>query len=164
MDAGMTMFNSDDNFGPVLGQVKAEMAVYGTVHTPSEGISVPDSVGEYDFFLDWSNLWRKRYISCHIESAGTVQNGDKVTNRYAALFREGNRSTALRGCTMALGILSALSCIILIHNAIAITGGLAFILFTAYRWIMPSSKAASTVNSIMSALSGSRSQDIQLKD
>ena len=61
MDAGMTMFESTDNFGLCLGQVKAEMSEYGKVLTQYDidSTEVPESTGEFDFFLDRTTFWRK---------------------------------------------------------------------------------------------------------
>ena len=36
MDAGMTLFESEQNYGNALGQVKAELEVYGNVLKPCE--------------------------------------------------------------------------------------------------------------------------------
>ena len=98
LDAGMTLFKSGENFGNTLGQVKAEMEVYGKVLKPSEiaDVVLPESTGDCDLFLNWSTFWRIRYISCHLESSG---------DGYAATFKEGNRSTTFRGIVMALLLL-----------------------------------------------------------
>lgn len=96
LDAGMVLFETKSDFGDTLGQVKAEMEVYGKVLKPADlsEAELPESTGECDLFLDWSSIWRVRYISCHLESA---DGGESDPHRYAATFKEGNRSTMLRG-------------------------------------------------------------------
>ena len=80
MDAGMTLFESEQNYGNALGQVKAELEVYGNVLKPCElaDAALPESTGDCDLFLDWSTFWRVRYISCHLESAGEIQRDGKT--------------------------------------------------------------------------------------
>ena len=96
MDAGMVLFPSDEPFGRVLGMVKTAMTPYGKVwrKTDLEGSVLPDSLPEFDLFLDRSTPWRKRYISAWVSDAGD--------GRYALTFREGNRSTGLRAATFIL--------------------------------------------------------------
>lgn len=77
LDAGMILFEAKSDFGDTLGQVKAEMEVYGKVLKPADlsEAELPESTGECDLFLDWSSIWRVRYISCHLESADGGESG-----------------------------------------------------------------------------------------
>ena len=54
LDAGMTLFKSGENFGNTLGQVKAEMEVYGKVMPPRsrKATGAPHSVE-----LSWPYCW-----------------------------------------------------------------------------------------------------------
>ena len=156
MDAGMALFETKDNFGLCLGQVKAELSEYGKVLTPKEleGIDIPESTGIYDFFIDRTTFWRKRYISCRVESAGEMEKDGDTVYRYALCLREGNRSTALRGIVMAVIILLAVSLLFLSHSLIAGILSVAVALIAGYCWVMPSSTASGTVKSIMNKVTG----------
>lgn len=58
LDAGMVLFETKSDFGDTLGQVKAEMEVYGKVLKPADlsEAELPESTGECDLFLDWSTI------------------------------------------------------------------------------------------------------------
>lgn len=58
LDAGMILFETKSDFGDTLGQVKAEMEVYGNVLKPADlsEAELPESTGECDLFLDWSTI------------------------------------------------------------------------------------------------------------
>ena len=90
MDAGMKLFESENGFGTCIGQVKANLKETGKVLEAREleGIALPGSTGDFDLFVDRSNLWRKKYVSCRIEYAGEREEGGKTIFRYAASFRE----------------------------------------------------------------------------
>ncbi len=75
MDAGTALFEMEGGFGTALGQIRAELKEFGKVSDDGE-----------DIVLDFSTAWRKRFISCHLESAG--ENGDR--HKYAAVFKEGS--------------------------------------------------------------------------
>lgn len=144
MDAGMVLFPSDEPFGRVLGMVKTAMTPYGKVwrKTDLEGSVLPDSLPEFDLFLDRSTPWRKRYISACVEDAGE--------GRYALTFREGNRSTRLRAATF---ILLIFACVL---GAVCIPGiGLlrpalwALAGWFAYRWIVPARNNRKAVEELM---------------
>ncbi|MGM9738876.1 MAG: hypothetical protein ACI3ZT_10755 [Candidatus Cryptobacteroides sp.] len=156
MDAGMTLFETKDNFGLCLGQVKAELSEYGKVLTPKEmdGIELPESTGEYDFFIDRSTFWRKRYVSCRVESAGEGEKDGEKVYRYALCLREGNRSTTFRGIVMAAIILMSAGSLFLSHSIIASILSVAVALIAAYCWVMPSRTAAKTIFTIMDTFSG----------
>lgn len=145
MDAGMTLFHSGSEFGDTLGQVAAEMKVYGNVLKPCDmdDAKLPESTGECDLFLDWSTPWRVRYISCKVENAGN--------DRYAATFKEGNRSTVLRGAVMFCLLVSFAASALLAHGICAIAG-IMMAGLTAYLWILPSRKARNTVRKLMDNL------------
>ena len=145
MDAGMTLFKSGENFGNTLGQVKAEMEVYGKVLKPSEiaDVVLPESTGDCDLFLNWSTFWRIRYISCHLESSG---------GGYAATFKEGNRSTTFRGIVMSVLLILSAAVVILVSGTLYTLLGLILAGFTAYLWILPSRKAQKTVARLMQKL------------
>lgn len=158
MDAGMTMFESTDNFGLCLGQVKAEMSEYGKVLTQYDidSTEVPESTGEFDFFLDRTTFWRKRYISCRLESAGQREVDGETIYKYAVSFREGNRSTFFRGAVMTLIISGSIAGLFLSHGPAAAIIEIVIAAAAAYCWIMPSRTAPATVRSISDAISGGR--------
>ncbi|MDD6253406.1 MAG: hypothetical protein ACI3ZO_02380 [Candidatus Cryptobacteroides sp.] len=161
MDAGMTLFETKDNFGLCLGQVKAELSEYGKVLTPKdmEGIEIPESTGEYDFFIDRTTFWRKRYVSCRVEGAGDKEiDGEKVY-RYALCLREGNRSTIFRNIVMAAIILLSAGSLFLSHSIIARILSIAVALIAAYSWVMPSWTAAKTIFTIMDTFSGRKQNE-----
>ena len=144
MDAGMVLFPSDEPFGRVLGMVKTAMTPSGKVwrKTDLEGSVLPDSLPEFDLFLDRSTPWRKRYISAWVSDAGD--------GRYALTFREGNRSTGLRAATF---ILLIFACVL---GAVCIPGiGLlrpalwALAGWVAYRWIVPARNNRKAVEELM---------------
>lgn len=145
MDAVMVLRNSDESFGNVIGQAKAEMEPYGKVWRATEldSSQLPESTAEYDLFMDYSNFWRVRYISCKVESAGE--------NRWAIRLKEGNRSSRLRDIFFITVLVAAAICWIipsfLTHIAV-----FAVILADLYFWIYPSKKAQRTVRAIATAL------------
>lgn len=157
MDAGMVMFESDQNYGNALGQVKAEMEVYGKVLRPSEisEVQLPESTGECDLFMDWSNVFRVRYISCRLENAGEVSRDGKTYFRYAATFKEGNKSKPLRACFflffIAIYVTAMLVCS---KNVLDVLIYLVIIAETVYIWILPEKKAQKVVAKLLSSLKG----------
>lgn len=154
MDAGMTLFESGQGFGNTLGQVKAEMEVYGKVLKANdmEGVKVPDSTGDFDLFMDWSTIWRVRYISCHLESAGEISSGEGSVYRYAATFKEGNRSTLLRGMVMLVLMIAFMAETVIVPGLLFTLQGLFCAALTAYIWILPSRKAQKIVFALMEKL------------
>ncbi len=154
MDAGMIMFESEQNFGNVLGQVKAEMEVYGKVLRPSEigDVQLPESTGECDIFLDWSTPWRVRYISCHLENAGEITRDGKALQRYAATFKEGNKSTVFRGCVMLVLLLGFVSGVFATDGALYTIINVVLAAFVAYLWILPSRKAQRVIAKLMASV------------
>ncbi len=154
MDAGMTLFSSAENFGNTLGQVKAEMEEYGRVLRVNdlEGVSLPESTGDYDLFLDWSTVWRVRYISCHLESAGEEFCDGKTTYRYAATFKEGNKSTVFRGVVIGVLLIALIVGTVAAHGALNTSLCVLLAGATAYLWILPSRRARKVVSSLMSKL------------
>lgn len=154
MDAGMTLFESEQNFGNVLGQVKAEMEVYGKVLRPSEigDVQLPESTGECDLFLDWSTPWRVRYVSCHLENAGEITRDGKTLQRYAATFKEGNKNTVFRGCVMLILLLGFVSSVFATDGALDTIINVVLAAFVAYLWILPSRKAQRVISKLMASL------------
>lgn len=151
LDAGMVLFETKSDFGDTLGQVKAEMEVYGKVLKLADlsEAELPESTGECDLFLDWSSIWRVRYISCHLESA---DGGESDPHRYAATFKEGNRSTMLRGVVMAVLLAGFVMDIVFVHGVLNTICAVVLAALTAYVWILPSRKAQRVVKSLMKAL------------
>ena len=98
MDAGMTLFETKEGFGNTLGQVKAEMEEYGKVLKANEleGVALPESTGDYDLFMNWSTIWRVRYISCHLESAGLEEKDGKTERRSIDMPPRSRRGTRAR--------------------------------------------------------------------
>ena len=153
MDAGMKLFESENGFGTCIGQVKANLKETGKVLEAREleGIALPGSTGDFDLFVDRSNLWRKKYLSCRIEYAGEREEGGKTIFRYAASFREGNRS-GLRAVTMLVLMLLSAAAAVVFNSFISYLAGFAAIVAIACLWIMPSGEAVRTVRRLMSEL------------
>lgn len=134
------------------------MEVYGKVLKPADlsEAELPESTGECDLFLDWSTIWRVRYISCHLESADGGESdphgGESDPHRYAATFKEGNRSTMLRGVVMAVLLAGFVLDIIFVHGVLNTICAVVLAALTAYVWILPSRKAQRVVKSLMKAL------------
>ncbi len=144
MDAGMVLFPSDEPFGRVLGMVKTAMTPYGKVwrKTDLEGSVLPDSLPEFDLFLDRSTPWRKRYISAWVSDAGD--------GRYALTFREGNRSTGLRAATFILLIFACVLAAVCIPGIGLLRPALwALAGWVAYRWIVPARNNRKAVEELM---------------
>lgn len=154
MDAGMTLFESEQNYGNTLGQLKAELEVYGNVLRPAEIAEavLPESTGDCDLFLDWSTFWRVRYISCRLESAGETEKDGKTIYRYAATFKEGNRSSMFRGVVMLLVLLSFVVDAVAAHGFISTVLGMVLAALAAYLWILPSRKARRAVSELLAKL------------
>ncbi|MGM9741049.1 MAG: hypothetical protein ACI3ZP_10640 [Candidatus Cryptobacteroides sp.] len=154
MDAGMKLFETENGFGTCIGQVKANLKEYGKVLESKDltGIALPGSTGDCDLFADRTNLWRKKYISCKVEYAGEREEDGKIIYRYASSFKEGNKSTVLRGMTMIVLMLLSVTGAIWFNSFLSYTAGIVIILVTAYFWIMPSSEAVRTVRKIMDEL------------
>ena len=161
MDAGMVMFRSKLGFGQAIGQVKAEMREYGKVYTAAElaETAVPESTGDFDLFLVWSVAWRVRYISCRVESAGegaardadasgSADTGESV-HRYAVTFRDGNRSTPLRGAAMTLCIVILILCIFKTGSIVLTAADIILIGYVCFRWHTPSHRARTVVMDLM---------------
>ena len=153
MDAGMKLFESENGFGTCIGQVKANLKETGKVLEAREleGIALPGSTGDFDLFVDRSNL-RKKYLSCRIEYAGEREDGGKTIFRYAASFREGNRSRGLRAVTMLVLMLLSAAAAVVFNSFISYLAGFAAIVAIACLWIMPSGEAVRTVRRLMSEL------------
>ena len=125
MDAGTAFFEAKEGYGSILGEIKAEMEVYGKVLKISEidNKELPFTTKECDLFLDFSNAFRHRYISCLLMDAGDT---GKITDkgehirRYAAVFKEGNTSSGLRNMFIII--------IIAIFTAIGVYGFMQYIL------------------------------------
>ncbi len=148
MDAGTALFEMEGGFGTALGQVRAELKEFGKVYDDEE-----------DLVLDFSDIWMKRIITCHLEGAG--DDGDR--HRYAAVFREGSASTKLRA--LVHGTMIAVLAIVLFFpglmfpemagfclSAICVVG----IVAVAYDWITPSRKSVRTLKKISSKISSTR--------
>lgn len=156
MDAGMALFRSNLSFGQAMGQVKAEMQEYGKVYTAAEltDTAVPESTGEFDLFLCRSTVWRTRYISARVESAGKGRSEDagEVAQRYAVTLREGNRSTPLRGAVMTLGIAALVLCIFLTGSILISVLDIILIGCVCFRWITPSHQARKVVRDLLHSI------------
>ena len=173
MDAGTALFTGKDGFGSAIGTVKAEMDVYGKTLRPGEfrPEELPAAARDCDLFLDFSSFWHKRYLACKVEDAGST--GKKTADgedirRYAAIFREGNRSTFLRGAVHALvcaallagmvpgfqpGVLAErMAALPAAASAVRAVAGILLLLLTLYSWITPSRNAPHVVDSIQQAL------------
>lgn len=92
LHAGTAIFSSDNSFGIVLGNLKAELSKYGTVYQISDNgdqfntsireNALPKTIGKADFFIDCSSILRKSYLSCKIENS--------TPGHYALTVKEGN--------------------------------------------------------------------------
>lgn len=152
MDAGTALFTSEQGFGSVLGQVKAEMesgggTIYKAIDTDAS--SLPHSTGDFDLFLDFSTRWRNLYISCRIEDAGTDADG---RHRYAAVFKQGDSSGRVRDYTMLTVCVILVLAMIAAPDAIRITAGILLIILIGYLWLAPSEKGQERVKDIIKAL------------
>lgn len=148
MDAGTALFEMEGGFGTALGQVRAELKEFGRVYDDEE-----------DLVLDFSDIWMKRVITCHLEGAGDV--GDR--HRYAAVFKEGSASTMLRA--LVHGTMITVLAFVLFFpgilfpelaslwlSVICIVG----IAAVAYNWITPSRKSVKTLKKISEKVSNTR--------
>lgn len=155
MDAGTAFFKAKEGYGSILGQIKAEMEVYGKVFkaTDFDIKDLPFSTKECDLFLDFSTFWRNRYISCRLEDAGETGESTKdkeTVRKYAASFKEGNTDTKFRGgvyaCLIILFVLSSI-----LGFAIHFVAGLLCLAAAFYlgcNWIAPSVKSQKTVKNL----------------
>lgn len=155
MDAGIATVNSDGSFGDVIGQVKANLKPFGDVYRVSETDggkfdqtispdALPPTTGDCDLFMDYSTIFRRRYISAKVEYAGE--------NKYAIRIKEGNRNSPLRDFTMlaiaAYGAIVLLMGIGIIKKVI----GIFIIIAGLYLWILPSDKSVSKAKSLIQIL------------
>ncbi len=145
MDAGTALFSMDGEFGTALGQLRAELKEYGKV-TDEDDVMV----------LDFSTPWRKRFISCRLEAFG----GDEKPRRYAAVFKEGSRSTALRACVHVAAAAAVLLSVIAANllfpesaGALRTLAAIAVCLLIIYAWIIPSGKSVKTLRKIIAKVS-----------
>ncbi len=144
MDAGTALFTMDEEFGTALGQVRAELKEFGKVEDEDD-----------EMILDFSTPWRKRFISCRLEDAG-----GSSPHRYAAVFKEGNRSTALRAVThmaaaAAVLVLTVFTDIKLDNLSETFLTIIGIILCFAiiYAWITPSARSVRTLRKIEKKIS-----------
>lgn len=162
MDAGTVLFPFPGGFGSALGTVKALMKEYGRVLTVSEAAvpdafqdsvdpaGLPPSTAACDLFLDYSTPWRHRYVSCLLEDAGP---GEGDVRRYAAVFKQGDRSTPLRAAVHLLLIVAGGVLVFLPVTGFAgVLAGLALAALAAYGWIVPSRKALRVLHDIQDRL------------
>lgn len=161
MDAGTALFETKGGYGTVLGQLRAELAAYGRVFAPGDvpEEALPHSAGAFDLFLDYSTVWRTRYISCRIEDAGDSggRTGDGETiRRYAAEFKEGNRSTVLRAAVHLAVAAGLLAVSILPGPCLVSVLAAVLILPVLYLWIVPSRAARKTVGKLLEKTRGGR--------
>jgi len=158
MDAGTALFEAQEGIGMAIGHVRRKMEAYGEVANANETSAdvVPDTTGDFDLFLDFSTPWRSRYISCKVEAAGEAGEapGGEPLHRYAAVFKEGNRSTHLRAGAHVL-LIAGLVGVALSGVAGWLGGVAAFFLagFVAYRWIVPSAASQRTMQSLQRDIS-----------
>lgn len=173
MDAGTALFPAKDGFGSAIGAVKAEMDVYGRTLRAREfrPEDLPRTTKECDLFLDYSTLWRKRYISCKVEDAGDTglrtADGEPV-RRYAAIFKEGNANSFLRHLTHILLGVGLLVCMFpgalpgplsrqvqalsATMEAVRIVAGILLLFIVFYSWMLPSRDARHIVSQMQQAL------------
>lgn len=157
MDAGMRLFQTEKPFGTVLGGIKTEMAKYGAVLRANETdpSMFPETIGDYDLFLDWSSATKYRYISCKLEDAGEIGATDEgePIHRYAVMLKEGNRNKPLN-TLLAIAIF-------LVFLALAFIIGkgrpsfwlvlifLALGCLTAFRLLRPSKEATALIGKVL---------------
>lgn len=157
MDAGTALFESSESFGSTLGQLRAEMSVFGGktfVEKDFGTMDIPSSYG--DIFLDYSTPWRTRYISCRLESVEddgkAPREGD--VHRYAATFKEGNKSTGLRGFSYLFCVIMILfGCLVGEYGYIFILPMLVGAVGLVLSWLRPSTVAQQTVGYFIKKLS-----------
>ena len=145
MDAGTALFSMDGEFGTALGQLRAELKEYGKVTDEDDWM-----------VLNFSTPWRKRFISCHLEAFGDAGK----PHRYAAVFKEGSRSTVLRGCVHAVAAAAVLLGVLVANmlfpesaSALRSAASFAVCLLIIYAWIIPSGKSVKTLRKIIAEVS-----------
>ena len=162
IDAGTGMFETEKPFGTVAGGVKVELQKYGRVLRASEvdPADLPETAGEFDYFLDWSTPLRKRYITCKVDDAGKAGEtgeGEEI-RRYAVSFKEGNRNTALRRvCALLIAHIFFIGGFVKIPGVprvLTLGAGICLGLFTMYRWLRPSMRAQQVAAELRNYLDG----------
>jgi len=146
MDAGMILFSNAEPYGTTIGRIKEIMEKYGRVFKANEldYSLLPSSTGECDLFMNFSTPWRTRYISCKCEVSG---------DKYAASFKEGNRSGILRSITFILLAILLLTLGIICHLGIwGVILGIVSAAIALYLWIIPSKKSRIILSEIMNRL------------
>jgi len=166
LDAGTSIFLSTLPYGSAIGALKDELSLYGKVYGNPSQEDLPKGVYPCDFFLDYSTPWRRRYISCRLESDGEVCSylgadsritteptpGSVPLYRYAAVFNQGDGNTPLRITVIAVCV--AVLCILAVLAVpkwgwILIVAGL---LASGRILIAQSKKAHETVRTIIRSL------------
>lgn len=161
MDAGTAFYKAKEGFGTQLGNIQAELKEHGRVYRSDdiEG-SVPQSCSDIDFFLDFSTIWRNRYITCKLEDSGySGENTDigEPVNRYSVVFKEGNSSTVLRGTVF---VCSILFCLILpFFKAILTLCSIPLALFLLYMWLKPSEYSQKVVKQLKNTMESKNRQN-----
>jgi len=84
MDAGMAFFKSENGFDEESKRVAEIMASHSFPHRKAE-VTRDD---EGNLIMDYSNPFRRRYLSCHVEICDS--------GRYAVNIFEGNRNLPLK--------------------------------------------------------------------
>lgn len=155
MCCGTARFSRHEAFGPVLGQVKAELSEFGKVISGEEAdpARIPATTGPCDLFLDASTPWRRRYIAAQVHSAGEEADGEETLHYYAVSLKEGHSSGWLRSALFIAAVC--------LSTAFAFSGlwrpwsgliGLVLLLFFLYRWIAPGRSSARLVGRILRKL------------
>ncbi len=164
MDAGTALFSAREGIGMAIGYVRRKMEEAGgevaNINEVSQDV-IPTTTGDFDLFMDFSTPWRSRYISAKVEDAGeggTDADGEPM-RRYAAVFKEGNRTAPLRAACHILVIagliLTPITVGILfpdLANFVLTVLCLVAAGYTAYRWIVPSKVSQKKVAAIQRAL------------
>lgn len=158
LDAGTAYFVSNKGYGTVLGQVKAEMEEYGRVYKYTEfsAEQLPVSYRGCELILDFSTLWRNRYILCKLEDSGKIgDTTDGEIRRYSAVFIEGDSSGILRNFCYTIIIISliaiGLTLSFSVHGIFAFIG-IAAAIFTIYHFANSSKTAVITVKKLKDKL------------
>lgn len=158
LDSGTALLCYCGGFGPMLGQVRAELSDFGTkVYTPRECDPSDFPPGaEWDFFLDYSSPLRTRYLSCAVFDSGDtgrVDGEDRPVRRYAVEIRTGWAYTPLSRFLSA--ILPVLALALLIWNPFPWWAGIlvfALAALTEYILLRPDRKSARTARKVRHSL------------
>ena len=154
MDAGMALVSSEDSFGEMLGQLRAEMASYGKVMKVSSSggkfldavdpEDLPSALQDCDLFIDNSNFFRKRYLGIRLE--------DAREGRYAIRIKEAHKNSPMRDFLTLFVCAYGFLAILMGHGILFKVLGICCMLLGAYLFLYPSDKNTNAPKQIIQTL------------